>query len=249
MNIKLKDGEFFKNIIYSIKDLSETIDFYFDKDSLKIETIDMSQICVLNLNIHNHMFDHYDVKNKFSICLNINSFCDILKMSKKDSPLELKYTHSSDRLSVIQSGIQKGINFNIKLLKSELKRIVFGDIEYKYIVKLDSVEFEKIIKDALSISKSCSLTIKENKLEVEVNGDVGEGVFIVNNCEINNVMENGIKLNTEFLSMMAKSSKISRSITIKIDYDKPLCFEFLFSNPDTGENGGYLRYYLAHITD
>lgn len=249
MNIKLRDGEFFKNIIYSIKDLSETIDFYFDKKCLKIETVDISQICVLHVNIHNHMFDHFDVNNKFTICLNINNLYDILKTSKKDSSLELKYTPDTDRINIIQNSSKRGVNFNIQLLRSDAQRIAFTGTEFTYMISIDGIEFEKIIKDVLGISKNCSLQIKDNTLEIEVSGDIGEGVFVMNDCEniTKKTMPENIKINTEFLYLVSKCSKISKLITLKIDYDKPLCCEFLFTNPDTGEDGGYLTYYLAHV--
>ena len=112
---------------------------------------------------------------------------------------------------------------------------------------MNSSEFEKVVKDAANIGDSCYINITDNSLEFEVEGDIGSGTISTEDVSV--LSDEPLeplksRFNTRQLLGIAKSSKLTSNVTLKLGEEFPLYCDY-----DLGEEVGHVRFYLAPMND
>jgi proliferating cell nuclear antigen len=125
------------------------------------------------------------------------------------------------------------------------------DTEYKCQVKMPSEEFQRICKEMAIMGDTVKISASKEGVKFSVTGDIGSGSIIckqgggVDDEEEESV---SIKLEDEvsltfalrYLTMFAKATPLSSSVTLKMSPDVPLVVEY-----GIGEDMGHIRFYLA----
>ena len=248
MEAKFDDGELFKKIIGAIRELSDEVEFFCTEDTMEIQAMDGSHICMIDMVLKKSAFSTYEIDQDISIGVNLTNLNTLLKMSKKNDSIAFKYPKDTDALELKIAGSKKKLDFNLKLMEIEQERLETMEFPYDRIVTLDSSEFEKLIKNATSIGDSCEISITENSMIFKITGDTGSGTLSTEDVVIDEfVVEDFPKLfkfNSNHLKNIAKASKLTDKVTLKITENAPLC-----CNYDLGEDIGRVRFYIAPMAD
>ena len=252
MEVKFDDGELFKKIIGAIRELSDEVEFFCTEDTMEIQAMDGSHVCLIDMILKKSAFSTYKLDQDISIGVNLTSLNTLLKMSKKNDSVAFKHPKDTDALELKIAGSKKKLDFNLKLMEIEQERLETMEFPYDRIVTLDSSEFEKLIKNATSIGDSCDISITENSLDFKITGDTGSGTLSTEDVTIEKFVPESdyqpipqlFKFNSNHLKNIAKASKLTDKVTLKIMENAPLC-----CNYDLGEDIGHVRFYIAPMAD
>lgn len=247
MEVKLENGELFKKIVSSIRELSDEVEFFCDEDTMEVQAMDGSHVCMIDMVLTKNAFSTYEVQQAVSIGVNMANLNSILKMSKKNDSITLKHPKDTDNLELKIAGSKKKIDFKLKLMEIDKDRLQPIELPFTHAISMNSSEFEKVVKDAANIGDSCYINITDNSLDFEVEGDIGSGTIstedvIVLSDEPLEPLKT--RFNTRQLLSIAKSSKLTSNVTLKLGEEFPLYCDY-----DLGENIGYARFYLAPMND
>lgn len=256
MIVKIQDAnkiEIFTSIFQNIKNITENMCVYFEKERLFIQTMDGSRVSILEVIIPSSWFDFYDC-NGTKIGLNTNIIHKILSCKDKTQTLHLEYLENdSDKLYVnmmneMEDSKQKVYEryFEVPLIEFDEELMEIPPVEYDAEITIPSSNFSTLIHqlkgfgDVLNIQcdeeniQFISKSTENGSMRVEVPIEDLLGFSIVENETLN------VSFGLQYLNTICAYNKLSKNVVLKIHKEYPLEIEYIFD-----ENGGCIKYLLA----
>jgi len=265
------------NVFDSLSTILDNITLFIRKDGIYSTSMDSSHVCLAELNIEKEDFEEYNLENnkEFYFSINIPSFVSILKIAKNAKSLDLKITNQ-DKLSIninTQYDIKK---FKINLLSVEDdNQFEMPDHDYPCSIELSPNIYNDIISSCFVVeSDTIQFNIKDNKLTIIANGNIGDFTHTFNDTEFKEkkklvlVKKTGEKqkvahpksnsykifdctgtfsldFSLKYFKLFSKANILSNKVSINLIDQNPIRLDYELSN-----NGSFLNYYLApKITD
>jgi len=229
MEINIEEAVFFRKLISSIKDLSESIEIIFNKKGLYIQEMDSTNACLISVILTDKFFSSFELTIPCVIGVNINSLNQILKIGKTNSNISMAYTENSDKLSINISETGCNTDFEMNLISIEKDSLEIESIDYDYTIYIDTKNFQSIIKNLNNFGDKCVITIDKNTIKFVVSGDIGTGKIELDNLEIecSETCEDFISyaINFKFLAIFAKAG-LNDIVTLKMGKGAPFCCEY-----------------------
>lgn len=250
---KFKDGNYFKKVIDSIKDLVSNANFEVTTSGIQMQAMDASHVALVALTLKEAYFSDFRTDRNFPMGIKLVNLNKILKCaggsdiitlececSKDPSELVLKYeSPTQDKLSM----------FSLNLINLDSESLTLNDSDYACTISMSSAEFGKICKELSNLSENVKIETSTNgTISFSVVGDVGSGsielkennsdkpsdrIIIKNNESISN------NFSLTFLNIFNKAGTLSETVNLYISENAPLVIEYKF------EDYGVLKYYLA----
>lgn len=245
METYFENGENFKKLVASLKELTTSSIFKFEEDGMRFRSLDDSRVCVLDLFLSKESFDKYTCEETFMLGVRLEYLINLLKIGDKRDNVTLTYSKDKeDKLCVNLKNDKKNVDFdmNLIMIHDDEEIGIPDDIESSHKAVISSSEFQKMIKDVASIGDKCSIKLQENGISFEVTGESGSGnFFIETETEIEEDL--GFRFNVSYLVKFAKSAGLSDNVTFFMDKNFPFCCYFDL------KNGSFLKYWLAPLID
>ena len=119
--------------------------------------MDSSHVSLVGLNLKAEGFDHYRCDKPTVLGINTATLSKILKCAGNEDVITLKTTEGTDTLTLIfESPNQDKISeFEMKLMNIESEHLGIPDTEYKCNIRMQSGDFQRIIRDLHVLGDSC----------------------------------------------------------------------------------------------
>ncbi len=245
--IKMENGRVFKTIIETLATIIDKVKFTIDAEKLQIKTMDPSRICALQLTLSSkYFFDDYQCNGKTEICLNLETFDEILQCYNYDESIELIFQENAQQIKIKmeRENSLTSKTFSLALLTddNELPPQMDTLLSIKYDAiwsmnpdtLIEAIKCAEIYSEVLNIKTiETGLIISSSKTEFEY--DISFDDLIEANISKN--ME-GV-FNIKFLKTIMILSPITEKLEISLKTITPL--KMIFNLLD----GGLLEYFLA----
>jgi proliferating cell nuclear antigen len=136
--------------------------------------MDSSHVSLVALFLRAEGFQHYRSDRNISLGINLSSMAKILKCSGNDDIITLKAEDNGDQVSfMFESPKQTRIShFSLKLMDIDSEHLGIPDTEYKCVVKMPAVEFQRIVREIAIIGDTVKISANKDGVKFAVSGDM-----------------------------------------------------------------------------
>jgi len=244
----LTDGDVFKKVVESIKELCEQCNFECTSEGIECQSMDSSHVSLVSLSLHSTGFSEYECEEDISLGLNLTNLSKILKCSSAKDSLTIHATDNEHVKFTFENESQNNCyDSELKLMTVDEEHLAIPETEYKCVVTMPSSDFSKICRDLQTIGESVSISATKAGVQFSVKGDIGSAEMLRRQTETND--DSSIKIELEepinqqfalrYLNSFAKSSVLSNRVTLSMSDGVPLQVEFKM------DDLGCVKYFLA----
>lgn len=232
----------FKATFEVLKDILNDINIYFDKNGMKVTTLDTARTSLIDLNLSAENFEQYECNIPVIAGVNITNFHKLLKTISNNDILCCEIT-DNEYLNIYISNSSKSskTKFQLKLLDVDEDRIELPEIEMNIITILPSIDFQRICRDMNHISTELVVTRKQNKIYFECEGDFANQKTEIEVSETSDMVhEISGTYSLKYLNVFTKATGMCSNIQIMQEPEN----KFMVLKYNVA-NLGNLSFYLA----
>lgn len=233
-------------LIESLKDIINDVNIKFNKDSIKITSVDGSKNAIIFLKLDKDKFEKFYVKDQFTAGINMTSLYKIIKCMKNNDSIRFYIKNDlNTKLNIEIENKEKKtlINSNVKLLDIDDNILEIPDISYDCVYNMPSNDFQSHIRDLSILTSKVSITADNGKIIFYGEGDFADRTINVGESNgMNNIVANGV-FNIKYLLLFTKSTNLCTTVEIYIKNQYPLVLVYNVANL------GKLKYILSPLID
>lgn len=256
LRAKLSSNSLLKKIVDAVKDLISDANIEFTNSGLSLQAMDSSHVSLVSLIIPPEEFEVYKCEKILSLGINLNWFYKILKCATNEDSVEIIYKNNENFITFLFKNEvnERSSEFQLRLLEINNETLGIPETIYSAVVTLTAVEYKRVCSEMLTIGDTVYLSISENTIKFEIEGEVGKGsISLKSHILEENSVEDNTKISDKeiikmgfalrYLNTFARAVPLSDKVTLKMSKDVPLQLEFSFGIKSL------LRYYLAPKVD
>uniref|UniRef100_T1JGW4 DNA sliding clamp PCNA n=1 Tax=Strigamia maritima TaxID=126957 RepID=T1JGW4_STRMM len=248
---RLVQGALLKKVLESIKDLLNEATWECAATGISLQAMDSSHVSLVALNLRSDGFDKYRCDRNVSLGMNLTNMAKIMKCASNDDVITIKAQDDADTVTfVFETPNQEKISdYEMKLMNLDTEHLGIPDTDYSCIVKMPSVEFQRICRDLSQIGDSVVISCTKEGVKFSAAGDLGTGnVKLAQNANVDKEeeavvieMQEPVSLTfaCRYLNSFTKATPLAPQVQLSMSSDVPLVVEYKL------EDMGYVRYYLA----
>lgn len=252
---RLTQGKLFKQLVEALRDLVQQSNIECSEEEMAIQAMDSSHVSLVQVVLRSSGFEHYRCDRPLALGFNSSNLGKILKCAANEDVLTLKAEDEGEKLTLMfESPNQDRISdFELNLMEINEEQLGIPETDYKCTVKMPSGEFQRIIRDMMTLGDTCEISCSKEGIRFSVKGDLGTGnVLIRANAdpekEAEQVvidMEEPVELTfaLRYLNLFTKATSLGPSVIISMSPDVPIVIEYPISDM------GHIKYFLAPKID
>lgn len=245
--IKLQNSRILKGIVETLASIIDETDIQITPKEFKIEAMDPSRICLLQLIIAKVSFDEYECSKECTITVNLDDLDKIMKRSSINDNITLSFQEDTQKLKIkmVRDESTRARTFSLALLDSDIEEIPMDNllkIEYQSIWTMDTAFLIEAIKDAEIYSEILNMiTTKDQGLVFSSIGQIGEMEYELGEDDLidSELGNSSGAYSLTFLKAILKIASITEKLEISLKTDHPI--KMIFNLLE----GGELSYFLA----
>jgi len=249
---KITKASTLKKIIAAISELITEAKFECTPSGMALQAMDAAHVSLVALLLRKDGFEDFRCDRNITLGINLDAMTKVLKCAGNDDTVTIKANDDGDSVTFIFESKNKVSDFELKILEIESDTLGIPEVEYKSVLKMPAVEFQKTIANLSSFGDAVVISTSKNGVKFSVSGEHGAGnINIKANSDVDS--ENGVVLEVsdsvtltfaiKKLGSFTKATPLSTSVSLSMSEDVPLAVEY------TVEDLGYIRYYLAPKID
>jgi len=253
---RLVQGRVFKQLIEAIKDLVQDANIDCTPDELSIQAMDSSHVSLVQVSLRSAGFDHFRCDRSISLGFNSNNMSKVLKCAEKDDIITLKADDDGETLTLMFEAptSERIADFELKLMDISNEPLGIPDTTYQCTIKMPSGEFQRIVRDMMTLGDTCVIGCTKEGVKFSVSGDLGNGnIFLRNNSspgdkeeeQVSITMQEPVELTfaLRYLNFFTKATSLGPSVILSMSPDVPIVVEYPI------EETGHIKYFLAPKID
>lgn len=269
--IKTLKSVIIRNVIEVIKPYIKETNILFNKDGLKISTMDTSKVSLTYIKLEASKFESYYCESPVVVGIDTTTLFKTIKSANRRETITF-YMDKNDQdklgIELADPFMGKVKDYKIPLLELENKVINISQMSFDYVINMPSVQFQQIIKDIhllegkiveiTSIGKQLIFSCEDgladfktaiNEIDENLNKDQkallqqnGEDIRSVKFEKTNDkIVQGTFKLS--YLMNFIKASHLCDNMNILLTNDKPLILEYFVADI------GIMRFLMTSHTD
>ena len=244
--------EIFIALFQTLKNCSSLIHLIFNQESLFIQGMDKSHVCMFEVKITNSWFDSYDFssENDVILCLDSQIFSSVLNLANDHYSIQIyQDVEEQDEMHIDLVKIE-GVSgefskyFKIPLTDSDYEYITYPTIDYDAEFSISSKKICEITNQMLLFGTDIAIQCSEEKINLITNGISGEMSV---NIPIDDLKEYSIaegevldlKYSLTYISKMCLTNKLSPVVDFSIGAEFPMRIHY-----DLGEESS-MTFFIA----
>jgi proliferating cell nuclear antigen PCNA len=250
----------FKNIINSMKEMTDFVNFECNNDGIYIQGMDSAKISLMDLNLNREYFEEFEMEDEEEMVvlgMNMKILSAILKCVDSSDEIEFESEGDNDKVSITLKNDNKKNIFEMNLTEIEQENMDVPEMDHEYIFMAEPKEIVKYISNmnALEVAdvifnlKKGIISMRGKSDNVSMNfelvNDNNEG-DLQDNTKINLIKsideETEMTFSLTYLQKFMKASPLSKKVAFSFTNGVPMFVQFQFE-------GGNLNYYLAPKID
>lgn len=253
---KTVQGNAFKSLFEVLKEILHDVNIMFDKEGMRIMTVDGSHVALVHLRLDAKNFEEYVCPNPMHVGINMNNIYKLLKIASNHDTISFSIEPNDKSNLVIKienSEKRTSTTFKLKLLDVDIEELSMPEIEFNSIITLPSAYFQRLCKDMSNISELMTIRSRSDELVLSCQGDFasqettirdasmsgGEGPMF--RAKSDEIVEGTYML--KYLILFNKSSTLSNTMELFMRMDYPLIMKYHVANL------GELQFCLAPKVD
>lgn len=244
--------EMFVAIFQTLKNCSSLVHLSFNKESLFIQGMDKSHVCMFEVQMKKKWFDSYEYHyNHDSIlCLDSQIFSSVLNLANDHYSMQIYQEEGQEddlNIDLIQiEGVSGEFNkyFKIPLTDTDFEFVSYPDIEYEADFSISSKKICEITSQMLLFGTDIEFQCSEEKINLTTNGISGEMSV---NIPIDDLKEYSIaegeelelKYSLTYINKMCLTNKLSPIVDFSIGSKFPMKIHY-----DLGEDSS-MTFHIA----
>ncbi|KAG5513541.1 hypothetical protein PMAC_000973 [Pneumocystis sp. 'macacae'] len=243
LEARLQQASVLKKILDAVKELISDVNIECNESGIALQAMDNSHVALVVMLLRMDGFEPYRCDRNISLGVNLNSFSKVLKCAQNEDIITLKAEDTPDTLNMVfESPTNDRISeYDIKLMDIDQEHLGIPDTEYSVVVKMLSIEFQRICRDLLALSESVHIEANKEGIKFSCSGDIGNGsITLIQNQDTNIELNEPVSLtfSLKYLVNFTKATPLAESVILSMSNELPLMVEYKM---DTG----HLRFYLA----
>jgi proliferating cell nuclear antigen len=252
---RVQQASLFKKLIDAIRELVNEANFDVSATGMQLQAMDTSHVSLVALMIRGEGFDHFRCDRGLSLGLNLASMTKVLKCAQNDDIMTLKAADEPEELTFVfeSEKADRISDFDIKLMDIDSDHLGIPDMKYSAVVSMPAGEFQRIMRDMVTIGDSVMIECTKEAVKFSSEGDIGKAnVTVRQTTSVDNedeattiTLEEPVKLKfaVRYLNLFTRATPLSTKVTLSMQPEKPLVVEYKV------QEHGYIRYYLAPKID
>ena len=240
MKLRTIQASAFKSAFEVLKDILNDVNIYFDKDGMKILTLDTARVALVDFELQSDNFEEYECQESIVAGVNVTNMFKLLKTISNTDTLSMELNNRDSLKIKIENAAKKSCTtFDLKLLDIDEDHIEVPDIPIASITIMSSVDFQRICRDMNNLSSEIEIKRKESNLLISCVGDFANQETVIDCVESVNGVYSGV-YSLKYLNIFTKATGMCSNVQLMQEVDN----RFLILQYNVA-NLGEVRFYLA----
>ena len=240
MKLRTIQASAFKSAFEVLKDILNDVNIYFDKDGMKILTLDTARVALVDFELQSDNFEEYECQEPIVAGVNVTNMFKLLKTISNTDTLSMELNNRDSLKIKIENAAKKSCTtFDLKLLDIDEDHIEVPDIPIASITIMPSVDFQRICRDMNNLSNEIEIKRKESNLLISCVGDFANQETVIDCVESVNGVYSGV-YSLKYLNIFTKATGMCSNVQLMQEVDN----RFLILQYNVA-NLGEVRFYLA----
>ena len=234
-----KQKEVFISLFQLLKNCSSHVNINCHNETLHIQGMDKSHICLYEVKIDKKWFTTYDIKEKTQLCIDSNVFHSIISTKSENQDLIIQMENENPDILYIQFLPQnktlKGDfkkSFKIPLIEYDYEEMKIPIVDYDAEFTLSSKQINDVLSELSNFGSDILMKCTETEINLTTNGVTGEmNVEIpIDDLSCYSIVEGEeIKLtySLSYIYKMCISNKLSTTVDFSLSNDCPMKINYL----------------------
>ncbi len=247
---KLAEGNTFKKIVDSIKDLVQDVNLDIGPSGISLQAMDSSHVALVSLHLSMEGFETYRADKAMVIGISVSNLAKVMKLAGSDDSITLQAENDASHLKITFENNKNGrsTEFNLNLITLDTENLAIPETEYAAVAHINSTEYTKICRELYTLSETVTIGTTADYIQFSVEGEIGAGKVKLQNNEgdkkedstILEVQENvELQFAIRYLNMFNKAAPLSPVTKLCLHTEQPLVVEYRI------DEIGVLKFYLA----
>ncbi|KAG9295230.1 hypothetical protein G9A89_006212 [Geosiphon pyriformis] len=243
------DNTLLRKVVTAVKELVTEANFDCTDTGISLQAMDNSHVALVSVTLEPHAFEPYRCDRSLSLGVNLNSFFKILSCAGSDDIITLNADDTADvlKLTFEKQTEEKFAEYELKLMDIDQDHLAIPEQDYQCIAQMPSSEFSRVCRDCLLISDIVSLSISKETIKFGTSGELGKANIKIGphgaekkpiKIKAKKTVSNEFSM--KYLALFSKSQGLAENVSLCLSESLPAMIEYKL-----GENGGFVRYFLA----
>ena len=225
----------FRILIEALKEILTDANFEFDQYGLKIVAMDSTHTVLVHLRIHDQNLEKYYCKDKLLLGINLLNLYKLVKIMSNNDILKLSVNEENTcvlNIEIENSEKNSITKFKLNLMDLSDSKIVVPAPEFKSVITMPSIDFQKICRDMYNIADEIEIKSVGKQLIFSCDGQFAyqetcigasnNGLTFIQNEE--NIIQGVYSL--KYLVLFSKCTNLCNSVELFLKNDYPLITKY-----------------------
>jgi proliferating cell nuclear antigen len=235
LEIQTVQASVFKQVVDALKEILMDVNLEFDETGMKIIALDTTHIVLVHLKLNAESFETYTCKKKLYVGINMMKLHMLIKTVSNNDILTLFVERNDpNNLGILIENPQKNLRttYKLSMLDIDVINISIPHVDFETTITMQSVDFQKIIRDMHNLADFIEISNVENQLSFKCKGDfcTQETVIGVDKNQQISINKSGTNMHEiiqgvfslKYLVMFTKCTNLSSTVELYIKNTYPL---------------------------
>lgn len=243
MYMKTVQASAFCKTIESLKEILNDTNISFDKEGLRIMTMDGLKTSLINVRMYGVNFEEYYCEQEIFVGVNMANLYKLIKSIENNDMLTMYLNKDSTyTLGIVINNPDKNrsTKLQLKLLDLDHKRIEVPSTEFQNVITLPSSDFQRICRDMQNIGDKITISNHGTYIKLMCKGDFADqtttisGITkdvnssVVSECDHSSVVSGSFSL--KHLSLFTRCTNLCSTVELYLKNDYPLLVKYGIAN-------------------
>jgi proliferating cell nuclear antigen len=248
-----KKVKIFSTIFRQLKDVVADVNIDMNVDSVYIQGMGNSQVCLFELKLQKDWFDEYEVTIPSVMGIHCDFMFRMLGCLEDGQKITMNMSESADKLQVEfdSVGENKTIRkcFEIPLMNLDSEHLEIPEQEYEADIAIMSDEFADIVSQLTIFGDDLRIKCGET-IDLTTKGDMGQMTASIKQDDIvEYAIEEDVNVNLcvglKFIHNMCGFSKITDIAYLHCSNETPIKLHYSLDGEDSVDSKNYVRFFVA----
>lgn len=229
MKLVLAEPKYLREPVLILSELVNEARFKISKDKIEVIAMDPASVAMVVFNLLSSSFVEYNIDKQEEICINLDSFKQVLKRAKPNDSMILELKDNKLHITLRGDSTRK---FSLSLINIEDEEQKVPDLKFSGKIEINNSLFNEAIEDMDVVAESVGFFLEGNKFGLSASGNLNAADVVFNDDDIKINSEGKIKArySLEYLKKIIKGSKLSDNVVLNFSNDYPLKIEYKILN-------------------
>jgi len=244
----------FATIFRQLKDVVADVNIDLTAETMYIQGMGQSQICLFELLLQKDWFAEYNVDKSFVLGLHCEFMFKMLGCLEDGQKITMHMKEDEDKLSVDFESLGENTTikkcFEMPLMNIDSEHLNIPDKEYQADISIMSNEFSDLISQLSIFGEELQINCNMETISLTSKGDMGQ---MTASIEEENIVEYSIEEDTvvnlsvslKFIDRMCGFSKISEVAYLHCSNETPIKLHYSLDEEDSTDSKNYVRFFVA----